>query len=93
MILLYYNNNYVSLQGVSCFSYSSILEVLATGSLDHMVRLWTPFSPHHPVALLTSHATAVVGVVIAELTQHLYSLAQDLVRTVTYIRMYSTSLY
>ena len=70
----------MSFQGVSCFSYSPSLEVLATGSLDHVVRLWTPFSPQQPVALLLSHATAVVGVAIAELTQHLYSLAQDLVQ-------------
>ncbi|CAI8023726.1 WD repeat-containing protein 49, partial [Geodia barretti] len=52
--------------GVSCFDYSHRLEVVATGSLDHIVRLWTPFSPHQPVASLSSHTTGIVGVAIDE---------------------------
>ena len=68
-----------SLQGVSCFSYSQALEVLATGSLDHMVRLWTPFTPQRPVAVLAGHNTAVVGLATAEHSGHLFSLSQDLV--------------
>jgi WD40 repeat protein len=64
--------------GVSCFAYSHRLEVLATGSLDHAVRLWTPFSPQHPVACLTSHTSGLVGVAIAEQPHLLFSLAQDL---------------
>ena len=53
--------------------------MLATGSLDHAVRLWTPFSPQHPVACLASHTSGVVGVAIAEQPHLLFSLAQDLV--------------
>lgn len=68
-----------SLQGVSCFSYSQALEVLATGSLDHVVRLWTPFTPQRPAAVLSGHNTAVVGLAIAEHSGHLFSLSQDLV--------------
>ena len=67
------------MQGVSCFSYSHALEVLATGSLDHLVRLWTPFTPQQPVAVLTGHSTAVVGLVIADISTQLFSLSQDLV--------------
>lgn len=72
-------------QGVSCFAYSHNLEVLATGGLDHMVRLWTPFSPQQPVAYLSHHTAGIVGVVIAEQPQHLFSLAQDLVSSTHYI--------
>ena len=66
-------------QGVRCFAYSHSLEVVATGSLDHTVRLWTPFSPQQPVACLFNHTTGVVGVAISEQSQHLFSLARDLV--------------
>ena len=66
-------------QGVRCFAYSHSLEVVATGSLDHTVRLWTPFSPQQPVACLFNHTTGVVGVAIFEQSQHLFSLARDLV--------------
>lgn len=53
--------------------------MLATGSLDHVVRLWTPFAPQRPVAVLSGHSTAVVGLAIAEHSGHLFSLSQDLV--------------
>ena len=69
---------------MSCFSYSHHLEVVATGSLDHVVRLWTPFSPHQPVACLSSHTTGIVGVAIAESSHHLFSLARDLVSICVY---------
>ena len=78
-------------QGVSCFAYSHCLEVLATGSLDHVVRLWTPFSPQRPVACLTCHISAVVGVAIATEPRHLFSLAQDLVSGT--VHLYSQPLH
>ena len=82
--------NVICLQGVSCFAYSHSLEVVATGSLDHNVRLWTPFSPQQPVATLSGHTTGIVGVTIAEHSQLLFSLARDLVslRHVPYIGLY-----
>ena len=67
------------MQGVSCFAYSNKLEIVSTGSIDHIVRIWTPFSPHQPVACLTSHTAGIVGLAIDELSHHLFSLAQDLV--------------
>lgn len=79
------------LQGVSCFAHSHKLEVLATGSLDHIVRLWTPFFPQHPVACLSSHFAGIVGIVIAERPQYLLSLAQDLVHTL--IRVLHTTIH
>ena len=46
------------------------------------MRLWTPFSPQHPIACLFSHIAGVVGVAIAEESRHLFSLAQDLVSSI-----------
>ena len=77
---------------MSCFSYSHHLEVVATGSLDHVVRLWTPFSPHQPVACLSSHTTGIVGVAIAESSHHLFSLARDLVSICITFHMNVSSL-
>lgn len=58
------------------------MEVVATGSMDHIVRLWTPFSPTQPVACLSCHTTGIVGVAISETSQHLFSLGRDLVSNV-----------
>lgn len=30
-------------QGVNCFDYNPNMNVIATGDVDHMVRLWNPY--------------------------------------------------
>ena len=50
-----------------------------TGSLDHFVRVFNPFVPVKPVATLTGHDTAVVGLTIAAEHNLIFSLGRSLV--------------
>ncbi|XP_072168406.1 cilia- and flagella-associated protein 337-like [Diadema setosum] len=64
-------------KGVECFDYNRSMNVIATGGIDHVVRLWNPYVPDKPVAFLRGHLMTVVGVVINEFTRQVYSYAKD----------------
>ncbi len=66
-------------QGVICFDYSHPLELLVSGGVDHLVRLWNPYVPSRPMALLAGHTTAVLDVLIHREAGLLFSFSQDLV--------------
>ncbi len=74
------------LQGVLCFDYSHQLEILVTGSIDHVVRLWNPYVPSKPMAVLRGHSTAVLDVVVASGCGLIFSYSHDAVSC-----MYSAS--
>lgn len=52
---------------------------MVTGSIDHAVRVWDPFVPTKPVAILTNHSTAVLAVVIASDVGLIFSYSHDAV--------------
>ncbi|XP_062507876.1 WD repeat-containing protein on Y chromosome-like [Corticium candelabrum] len=64
-------------KGISCFDYSRNWNIIATGSVDHVVRLWNPVSNFRPVALLKGHLLAVLGVLIHEELGQIISYSQD----------------
>ena len=66
-------------QGVESFDYSKNLNILVTGSADHHVRLWNPYVTNKPVAILTGHATGVIGVAIHEGFLQVFSYSKDAV--------------
>jgi WD40 repeat protein len=65
------------LQGVLCYDFCHELDILATGSMDHTVRLWNPYVPSKPVAQLTVHTTSILDVVIAKEMGLIFSFSQD----------------
>jgi WD40 repeat protein len=65
-------------KGISCFDYSNTWNVIATGSVDHVVRLWNPVSTSKPMALLKGHVTSVLDVFIHEELGQVLSYSQDL---------------
>lgn len=65
------------LQGVLCYDFCHELDILATGSMDHTVRLWNPYVPSKPVAQLTVHTTSILDVVIAKDMGLIFSYSQD----------------
>ncbi len=69
-----------TLQGVMCFDYCHTLDLLVTGSLDHMVCVWNPYVPTKPVAMLDGHKTTILSVIISKEDRFVFSLSQDLVR-------------
>lgn len=66
-----------SLQGVSCFDFSHKLDIMVTGSMDHLIHVWNPYVPAKPIATMTSHASTVIGVLLNEQLNVIFSYAQD----------------
>ena len=64
---------------MTCFDFNHSLDLLVTGSLDHMVCIWNPYVPSKPVATLAGHSTTILGVVIAKEHNLVFSLSKDLV--------------
>ena len=62
-----------------CFDYCHSLNLLVTGSMDHMVYVWNPYVPTKPVAILTGHNTTILSVIIAKERGLIFSLSHDLV--------------
>jgi WD40 repeat protein len=66
-------------QGIDCFDYSKDLNVIATGGLDHVVRLWNPYVTAKPVAILRGHISRVLDVIIEEQKGTVFSYDCDTV--------------
>ena len=64
-------------QGVECFAYDSDLTVLATGGMDHAVRLWNPYVTSKPIAYFQQHATTVLDLVMYRDLGLLFSYSQN----------------
>ena len=62
---------------MECFAYDSDLTVLATGGMDHAVRLWNPYVTSKPIAYLQQHATTVLDLVMYRELGLLFSYSQD----------------
>ena len=65
------------IQGVQCFDLSKALNILVTGSLDHRVRVWNPYVPAKPTAVLDGHTMGIVDVILHEKLGLIISLAKD----------------
>ncbi len=64
---------------MDCFDYSKDLNVIATGGLDHVVRLWNPYVTMKPVAILRGHISRVLDVIIDEQKATVFSYDCDTV--------------
>ncbi|CAH1794020.1 unnamed protein product [Owenia fusiformis] len=64
-------------KGCDCFDYNRTLSLLVTGSSDYIVRLWNPFVPAKPIALLRGHTTGVIGVKIHESLEQIFSYSKE----------------
>ena len=66
-----------TLQGVECFDYNKKVNTLLTGSVDHTVRVWNPYVPSKPIAVLEGHHLGIVDVKIHPHLGMAFSLAKD----------------
>ncbi|KAI0223371.1 WD repeat-containing protein 49 [Lamellibrachia satsuma] len=66
-------------KGVECFDYSRSLNIIVTGSLDHIVRVWNPYVTSKPIGVLVGHSMGVVDVVIHNTSGHIFSCSKDAV--------------
>ncbi|XP_028395533.1 WD repeat-containing protein on Y chromosome-like [Dendronephthya gigantea] len=70
---------YKVVKGIDCFDFSKDLNVIATGGLDHVVRLWNPYVTVKPMATLRGHISRVLDVIIEEQRGTVYSYDCDTV--------------
>lgn len=64
-------------KGVKTFDLCTVKNVLATGGMDRIVRLWNPYLPSRPIARLRGHGAPIFLVKIAEEDDRLFSIAAD----------------
>ncbi|XP_055876696.1 WD repeat-containing protein 49-like isoform X3 [Biomphalaria glabrata] len=66
-------------KAVECFDHNKNINLLVTGSGDHIVRLWNPYVTTKPTAVLTGHNTGVIGVAIHEGFRQVFSYSKEAV--------------
>ncbi|XP_028675795.2 WD repeat-containing protein on Y chromosome [Erpetoichthys calabaricus] len=66
-------------KGVTCFDFSKPLNLLVTGGMDHMVRLWNQYVTSGPVAILQGHCVTLLDVAIYEPLSQIFSYSKDAV--------------
>ncbi|XP_057213817.1 uncharacterized protein LOC130568789 [Triplophysa rosa] len=64
-------------KGVKCFDFSSSHSLLVTAGVDPAVRMWNRYVTSQPIAVLRSHKTNVVDVVIHQAMSKIFSYAKD----------------
>lgn len=55
------------------------MNLIATGSTDHVVRLWNPYVTSKPVAELRGHSMSIVDLVLREKSNQLFSYSREAV--------------
>ena len=64
-------------KGVKTFDLCTAKNVLVTGGMDRVIRLWNPYLPSRPVARLRGHNAPVFLVKIAVEDNRLFSISAD----------------
>ena len=80
-------------QGVECFDYSKKLNILVTGSLDHLVRIWNPYVVARPIRILRGHHTGICDVKINVVHQHIITYSKEVVSVVQNILSFIKFIY
>jgi WD40 repeat protein len=66
-------------KGVTCFDFNWKLNLLITGSSDHIIRFWDPYVPTIPTAILKEHTSPIIDVLINIDMNIVFSFSRDLV--------------
>lgn len=64
-------------KGAKTFDLCTAKNVLATGGMDRVIRIWNPYLPSRPVARLRGHNAPVFLVKIAVEDDRLFSISSD----------------
>lgn len=65
-------------KGVKTFDFNKAKNVLATGGMDRLIRLWNPYVPTKAVGILRGHVTPIVHIFIVEEDNRLFSISNDI---------------
>ncbi|KAK3705152.1 hypothetical protein QZH41_003758 [Actinostola sp. cb2023] len=64
-------------KGIDCFDYNHTLNVIVTGGVDHAVRVWNPYVTIKPVAIMKSHQSSIVDLIIHQTLGQVFSYDKD----------------
>ncbi|XP_040186619.1 WD repeat-containing protein 49-like isoform X1 [Rana temporaria] len=64
-------------RGVKTFDFSKEANVLVTGGMDRIVRIWNPYVPGWPTGLLRGHSSPISYIQIADENTKIYSVSTD----------------
>lgn len=61
-------------KGVLCFDYSQMLNIIVTGGMDYLLRVWNPYVNNKAIMLLKGHTKPVNHVIINETKNQVISI-------------------
>ncbi|XP_070198273.1 cilia- and flagella-associated protein 337-like isoform X3 [Littorina saxatilis] len=64
-------------KGVKCFDFSKEKNIIVTGGMDRIIRLWNPYVSLKPTAMLRGHNAPIFFLRIADEDDRIYSLSTD----------------
>uniref|UniRef100_A0A6I8PPK8 Uncharacterized protein n=1 Tax=Xenopus tropicalis TaxID=8364 RepID=A0A6I8PPK8_XENTR len=64
-------------RGVKAFDFCKENNILVTGGLDRIVRIWNPYVPGWPTGLLRGHSSPITFLQIADENSKIYSVSTD----------------
>ncbi|KAL4229841.1 hypothetical protein ACF0H5_010233 [Mactra antiquata] len=64
-------------KGVKCFDFSKDKNIIVTGGMDRIVRLWNPYVSGKPTAMLRGHSAPIFFLFIAEEENRIFSISTD----------------
>ncbi|XP_073428152.1 cilia- and flagella-associated protein 337-like isoform X1 [Dendrobates tinctorius] len=64
-------------RGVKTFDFSKEANILVTGGLDRVVRIWNPYVPSWPTGSLRGHSSPITYLKIADENTKIYSVSMD----------------
>ncbi|XP_060601618.1 WD repeat-containing protein on Y chromosome-like isoform X3 [Ruditapes philippinarum] len=64
-------------KGVKCFDFSKDKNIIVTGGMDRIVRLWNPYVSGKPTAMLRGHSAPIFFIFVAEEENRIFSISTD----------------
>nr|XP_039255477.1 uncharacterized protein LOC120332325 [Styela clava] len=64
-------------KGVSTFDFCKERNIIATGGMDRILRLWNPYMPQKPTGYLRGHNTPLVFVAMSGVDDRVFSVSVD----------------
>ncbi|KAJ7987525.1 hypothetical protein DPEC_G00327400 [Dallia pectoralis] len=71
------NSAFLVRRGILCFDYSPELNILVSGGLDGIVRVWNPYLNHCAIAQMKGHSTGITHILVNGEDNKVISISQD----------------
>ncbi|XP_064622322.1 WD repeat-containing protein on Y chromosome-like [Lineus longissimus] len=68
---------FVNRKGILCFDYDKVSNIIVTGGMDHLVRVWNPYVNSKAIVVFKGHTKAVEHVIINPVNEQVISIAKD----------------